>query len=291
MTRNQYDKTIAGAQKIIIKIGSSRLSGDPGKINDFLFSLVSDIRYLTDQGKQIVVVSSGAIACGKEVMMGNHTISSPSTISLPEKQAYAAIGQSQLMKLYESFFSKVNLAIAQILFGYPQIKDKSSFQNLQNTFRQLLAWNVLPIVNENDSIATEELKLGDNDILSSLVAIFLQADLLVILTGVDGFIKNNQTISYLPAISQQDWQFARGPEGPGTGGMLTKLQAADVLSRHGIPCAIINGKKRHNIRELIDHNQTGTLIGVQNKNRYHSDEEIIEILAREYKVTQMEVGI
>lgn len=293
MNRNSYTPYLQEASKIVIKVGSSRLASGEHSTNDFLFSLVSDIRSLRDSGKQVVLVSSGAIAQGKNTMarMPTQASSNRTDYTLEEKQAFAAIGQSKLMKLYEGFFSKVNLTIAQILFGYPQIKDSSSFRNLKNTFAQLAAWGVLPIVNENDSIATEELKLGDNDILSSLVALFLQADLLIILTGVDGFIEDGACIPYLEDITPENMSYARGPEGPGTGGMRTKLQAGGILSRNGIPTAIINGKEKNCVRNLLTQNQSGTLIASKQKNVQHTDTEIIEILRKEYNVKQMEVGI
>lgn len=184
--RNSLSEKIRNAEKIVIKVGSARLSGLPSEVNDFLFQLVSDIRHLRDLGKKVILVSSGAIARGRLLLS-----ELPSTISsgdsLAEKQALAAMGQNRLVNLYDSFFSKVNLSIAQILFGVLDLESKEGYKNLKNTFTQLVEWGILPVVNENDSVATEEVKFGDNDMLSALVSLIVEADLLIILTGVDGF--------------------------------------------------------------------------------------------------------
>ncbi|MCB1191051.1 MAG: glutamate 5-kinase [Leptospiraceae bacterium] len=277
MNRIDFSKAISNAKTIVIKIGSARVSGDTHEINDFLFSLVGDIRSLIDQDKKIILVSSGAIAQGKKVIGSTDTISITGTLTLPQKQALAAMGQNQLMNLYQSFFSKVNVRIAQILFGMRVIKEKYGCQNLLNTFNQLLTWGILPIVNENDSVATEEIKLGDNDILSAIVSILVRADLLIILTGVDGFLKNNELVSFMETIPESDLELAKGPEGPGSGGMRTKLMAANILLQAGIPTAIINGKEKHCINNLVQYNKIGTLVANQNQSKAVSEDEIREM--------------
>jgi glutamate 5-kinase len=272
MNRSSFTDTIQSAKTIVIKVGSARVSGSNFEVNDFLFSLADDVRELRDMGKRIILVSSGAVAQGRKVLSlykGN-----ANGMSTPERQALAALGQSQLMHLYESIFSKVNVPIAQILFGTPDIEVSSGYENLQNTFNQLLDWQVLPIVNENDSIAVEELKLGDNDILSSLVTLLVKADLLVILTGVEGFIKNGKKVDFLSEITNEDKNEAKGPEGPGTGGMNTKLKAAEFLLKAGVPTAIISGKKRNCILEFFRDNQSGTLIANTTPRKVLSEREI-----------------
>ena len=169
------------------------------------------------------------------------------------KQAFAAMGQSRLMNLYESFFGKINIPIAQILFGILDIQEKTGFQNLKNTFNQLLEWKVLPIVNENDSISTEELKFGDNDILASLVAAIVDADYLLLLTGSNGFYKNGKRVAQMSSIQTSDFQSAKGPVGPGTGGMKSKLQAADLMLKHGITTAILPGDEPGIISRFFPH--------------------------------------
>lgn len=275
LTRNQFSEKLQNAKTIVIKVGSARLSGSELEINDFLFSLADDIRELRDFGKQVILVSSGAVAQGRKVIA--KYISEELGINTPQRQALAALGQNQLMNLYEGIFSRANIPIAQILFGTLDIQVNSGYENLQNTFQQLLRWNVLPIINENDSIAIEELKLGDNDILSSLVTLIVGADLLIILTGVDGFLIDGNKVDFLYEINDYHLSHARGPEGPGTGGMNTKLKAAKILLENGIPTAIINGKEKNCVSKLLKYNKSGTLIANNKTKKYLTKEEIKQI--------------
>ena len=259
MKRSDLNSYIKNARRIVVKVGSARVSGDEKSMNDFLFSLVGDIRQLFDDKKEVILVSSGAVAQGKKIM-SDYSGKTFDKKTIIERQALAAIGQSRLMSLYESFFSRVNVPISQILFGMLDVKEKVGADNLRNTFNQLLNWKILPIVNENDSIATEELKLGDNDILSALVTLLMEADLLIILTGVNGFNRDGKNVSFLTDVTDRDLSFAKGPEGPGTGGMNTKLKAGKLLLNANIPTAIINGKDKHCLLEFIQSNKSGTLI-------------------------------
>lgn len=259
MKRSNFNSYIKNAKRIVIKVGSARVSGDKRAMNDFIYSLAGDIRELFDEGKELILVSSGAVAQGKKVM-SDHAGKTFDKKTIIERQALAAIGQSKLMSLYESFFSRVNVPISQILFGMLDIREKVGAENLCNTFNQLIGWKILPIVNENDSISIEELKLGDNDILSALVTLLMQADLLIILTGVNGFNENGKDISYLSDITEKEMVYAKGPEGPGTGGMNTKLKAGKILLNANIPTLIINGKEKQCITKVIQSNHSGTLI-------------------------------
>jgi glutamate 5-kinase len=272
MNRSEFTSRLNRAERIVIKVGSARLSGEDRDVNDFLYSLVGDIQELKEHGKQVILVSSGAVAQGKKVISRYKML--PVNGSTPERQALASLGQNQLMNLYEGFFSKVNIPIGQILFGTLDLEAETGYKNLENTFEQLLSWNVVPIVNENDSIAIEELKLGDNDILSALVSLIVKADLLIILTGVDGFLKEEKRVEYMSQITDDELQFARGPEGPGTGGMNTKLKAARILLTAGVPTAIVNGKVRHCVQKLIRENQIGTLVANSLEKRTLSEREI-----------------
>lgn len=271
MKRETFTNRIQSSKRIIIKVGSARLSGNTNEINDFLFSLAGDIRELRESGKKVILVSSGAIAQGKKLIAEFEWIKS-TTSSTQAKQALAAMGQSRLMNLYEGIFSRANIPIAQILFGTLDIENPKGYDNLENTFNQLLDWNVLPIVNENDSIATEELKLGDNDILSALVTLLVGGDLLVILTGVDGFLRNGKKVSYMDRVTDIDLLEAKGPEGPGTGGMNTKLKAGKILLDAGIPTVILNGKEMHAIKKLFSENKNGTLLANSEKRNLNGKE-------------------
>ncbi len=258
--RTDYIEKIKEAKTIVIKIGSARVSGSNEKINDFLFGLTGDIRNLRDSGKKIILVSSGAIAQGKKLYSEIKNQDINNSPSLSEKQAFAAMGQNRLLNLYESFFSRVNIPIAQILFGRRDLNENQNLKNLKSTFQQLLDWGLLPIVNENDSISTEEINLGDNDILSSIVASIVGADLLLILTGVDGFIQTNQKVDLLEDITPSEEIHATGPSGPGTGGMATKLKAAKLLLPNGIFTGIINGEVKNAISTFFTETSFGTLI-------------------------------
>ncbi|MDZ4727246.1 MAG: glutamate 5-kinase [Leptospira sp.] len=263
-SRSDYLEKINKAKIIVIKIGSARVSGSNDKINDFLFGLAGDIRNLRDNGKEVILVSSGAIAQGKKLFQKINKKEMLGAPTLSEKQAFAAMGQNRLLNLYESFFSRVNVPIAQILFGRRDLNEDKNFINLKTTFRQLLDWGVLPIVNENDSISTEEINLGDNDILSSIVASIVGADLLLILTGVDGFLIKDKKVDLLESIGEKEESYATGPSGPGTGGMATKLKAAKLLLPNGINTGIINGEEKNAISRFFKEPNFGTLIANQN---------------------------
>jgi glutamate 5-kinase len=253
-------KRIKNSKIVIIKVGSARVSGDKKNVNDFLYGLTGSIRKLRDEGKKVVLVSSGAIAQGRSVYKDTFSKEIKSKVSLNEKQALAAMGQNKLMKLYENFFSQVNIPIAQILFGKADIQSEEGYKNLSNTFKKLLDWNILPIVNENDSIATEELNLGDNDLLSAMVASLLGADVLLILTSVDGYLKQGKLISYMDTVSDEEFSHALGPSGPGTGGMNTKLKAAKILLNFGVTTCILNGTDPSNMDRFFEGKGKGTVI-------------------------------
>ncbi|MBM9547234.1 glutamate 5-kinase [Leptospira sp. 201903074] len=259
-TRKEFLNSLQQAKLIVIKIGSARVSGEESKINDFLYDLVGDIRSLRDQGKEVILVSSGAIAQGKKLLESQNGNFPNGKTTLAEKQAFAAMGQNKLLNLYESFFSRVNIPIAQILFGRKDLNEEKSFTNLKQTFRQLLDWGILPIVNENDSVSTEEINLGDNDILSAIVASIVGADLLLVLTGVDGFLIENSKIDLFTEITEETESLATGPSGPGTGGMFTKINAAKLLLPFGIKTGIVNGEKKHAISQFFEKENIGTLV-------------------------------
>lgn len=276
MNRSSFTKKIKESRRIVIKIGSARVSGDQKKVNEFLFSLISDIELLREENKEIILVTSGAVAQGERILNW-HRAKTFETKTISERQALASIGQSHLMNLYENAFSKINVPISQVLFGMNDIENNSCAKNLKNTFQTLLNWSILPIVNENDSASIEELKFGDNDILSSMVCLLTEADLLIILTGVDGFFKKNKLVSFLDEITNFDLEFAEGPEGPGTGGMNTKLNAAKILIEQNIPTAIINGNLKFSLREFFLENKIGTLVINSKYKKKLSIEEIKKI--------------
>lgn len=286
LQRSDLKNRIESATRIVIKIGSARVSGSESKIQDFLFDLTSDIRELKSQKKDVIIVSSGAIAQGKKIREERSGVLE-TKVSLPEKQAFAAMGQNRLLNLYEGFFSRANLAIGQILFGKRDLSEESGIQNLKNTFDQLLAWNVIPVVNENDSVSTEEINLGDNDVLSALVSALTGADLLIILTGVDGLLVNGTCKSFISEVTPEIEKEAKGPSGPGTGGMITKLKSAKLLLHFGIPTAILNGESSHSINRLMSGEEIGTLIcGSKEKENNLSLKEIASHFFPEFASTK-----
>jgi glutamate 5-kinase len=245
---------------IVIKVGSSSLTTPDGKLDlSNLKKIVAEIASLVKNGKKVILVTSGSIVCGAEKL----GLGKPKTI--PEKQAAAAVGQSRLMRQYEKAFEEFGLTVAQILITRDAIADRERYLNIRNTFNTLLAEKVVPIVNENDTVAIEEIKIGDNDNLAALTASLVGADLLVLMTDVDAFyMKNDEGIPYpvteIKEITREVEDAAGHPSTQlGTGGMITKLQAGKVAADAGVYMAIINSRKEGLLPQLIEGKQVGTL--------------------------------
>jgi len=241
---------------IVIKIGSSTLTNKQGKLDKpNLHRIVAEISRLQKQGKRMIVVSSGAIVtgCGMLKFRGK-----PS--SIPEKQAAAAVGQSALMHEYSKAFGKYGITVAQVLLTKNEIVHNERHMNTKHAISKLLSLGVVPVVNENDTVAVDEIKIGDNDNLSALVARLSGADLLVMLTDVDGFKVKGRVIPFITSINKEIEQ-AAGKTGSekGTGGMITKVQAARICFAAGITAAIINGRKKDLITALAGGNRAGTI--------------------------------
>ena len=256
-------KNYLDAKKIIIKVGTSTLTYPNGKLNllriERLSMVISD---LINKGKEVVLVSSGAIGVGA-TKLGF----SEKPESVCERQASAAIGQAALMQIYQSFFSNYNIHIAQILLTKEDTYDNERRQNAINTFRALMRYGVLPIVNANDTISTDEIGFSDNDNLSAVVAVLLEADLLVILTDIDALYDKNpkefpdaKPIHEVHEINDEIINMA-GDKGSsfGTGGMLTKISAASLCLENGVDMAIIDGSEPLHINDVIEGQNIGTL--------------------------------
>ena len=241
-------------QTIILKIGSSTLTSPAGKLDQGnLKRIVAEVAALVKEGKKVLIVTSGAIVTGSEKLgMGK-----PKTI--PEKQAAAAVGQSLLMRQYDKAFEEFGLPVAQILLTRDAIN-----ANAKNCLMTLLKESVVPIINENDTVAVDEIKIGDNDNLAALTAGMIGADALIILTDIDGFyMKNDEGIPYLASeinrITPEVKDAAGHPSTQlGTGGMITKLQAAEICLKAGIEMTIVNGRKPGLITEAAAGNSVGT---------------------------------
>ena len=249
--------------RIVIKIGTSTIMKNNKEINlPILKKIMKIIASLHKQNKEIVIVSSGAIGVGSSRMA---FVQKP--VKLEEKQATAAIGQGILMQLYENLFAEYDITVAQILVTRRDCEDNVQRHNTRNTFNALFKFRAIPIVNENDTIAVEEIVYGDNDTLSAVVAVLIKADLLVMLSDTDGLYtddpkkrKGASKISLIEDISKNIESFALGAGSSfGTGGMRTKISAAKLATSHGINVAIIHGEEPQGIIDLMNGKNRGTI--------------------------------
>lgn len=254
---------IAQCRRIVIKVGSSSLTyPETGKLNlSKMETLVRQISSLRNAGKDVVLVSSGAIMVGSQLLGLSRK---PHVLS--RKQACASIGQAKLMMLYQKFFSEYSQTCGQILLTkYSMLHERDRF-NAKNTFEELLDLGVVPVVNENDTIATDEIEFGDNDTLSSLVASLIGADLLILLSDIDGLYDDDPRLNpdarFIEEVEVIDESLMQGAKGAstsvGTGGMATKLHAAKIASASGCDMIIANAEDFHIIEELIAGERKGT---------------------------------
>ncbi len=250
-------------EKIVIKIGTASISSSQGKGIDLsiVHALTEVIAKLKKKGHKVVLVTSGAVALGaKELKQGLK----PKTVS--EKQTAAAVGQVKLMETYERFFSKHKIVIAQILLTRDGFEQKNVYKNTKETLSSLLEMGVVPIINENDAVADEEIRFGDNDILSALVSNLIHASRLIILTDEDGLYdsnpktnKNAKLISVVKKITPKIEKMASGKGSEfSLGGMKSKLQAAKFATSCGIKTHIIFGKKPSYILDVLKNSNVGT---------------------------------
>lgn len=248
-------------KRVVIKIGSNILaSADKGLNMRRLGAITKDISQVADMGFEVVVVSSGAVAAGLK-KLGLKV--KPEDIKL--KQAAAAIGQSSLMWAYEQHFAEFDKKVAQVLLTRDDIADRRRYINAKNTLQTLLGYRVIPLINENDPIAVDEIKFGDNDMLAALVAGLVEADMLVILSDVDGLYSKNPKyksaciISHVNKITSDIENMAGGSGSTvGTGGMYSKILAVKQAADHGIPVVIMSGKKSGLLTKLINGKSVGT---------------------------------
>ncbi len=252
--------------RIVIKIGTSTLAHSSGHLNirrvEELCKVISDIK---NAGNQVIVVSSGAIGVG----MGKLGLPEKPT-STKEKQALAAIGQCELMFMYDKLFGEYNNMVAQVLLTRGDVDTEHGKENVLNTFNTLLSMGIIPIVNENDTVAIDELEghnFGDNDMLSAIVAKLVSADGLVILTNIDGLYdadprknKDAKRLERVEKITEEIEQMAGGSgSNRGTGGMTTKVMAAKYVTEAGIDCFVIAGDDPERIYDVTDGKSVGTL--------------------------------
>ena len=253
---NQY-------QRIVVKVGTSTLTHETGKTNiRRMAQLCAVLADLHNAGRDVVLVTSGAIGVG----VGKLGLREKPQ-DIPGRQAAACVGQTELMFMYDKFFSEYGQKIGQLLVTKSDFENEERRANLFNAFGQLFAYGAIPIVNENDSVATEEIVYGDNDSLSAIVAVLTDADLLVILTDTDGLFDQNphenpnaNLIPVVETITPETEALCGGAgTARGTGGMLTKLHAAQTATKHGIPVVVMNGKDPQALYRLLDGESIGTL--------------------------------
>lgn len=249
--------------RIIIKIGTSTLTDKTGKLNtQYISSFAKEITHIKKTKKvDIILVTSGAIGAG----LGYLNLSKRPTV-LREKQALASVGQPLIMQAYRQAFEPLNLAVAQILLTRYDFDDRERYINIRNSIEELLKRNIIPIINENDSIAIDEINFGDNDTLSALVAVATQSDILFILTDVDGLYEGipnkSNIIKQIKKITPELLEIAKpnSGSGKGTGGMHTKLIAAKIATSSGVKTFITNGSKLNLISDALSGESIGTEI-------------------------------
>jgi glutamate 5-kinase len=243
-------------QNVVVKVGTSTLTQSGGELDaDFIASLVGQLAHLHREGRRVVLVTSGAVRSGLSAL----GVAQARTV--PEKQAAAAVGQSLLMHTYIELFRRHGIIAAQVLLTREDVADRKRFLNARNTFRQLFAFNALPIVNENDTVSVDEIRFGDNDTLASLVAIVAEADAVILLSDVKGFYLQGAT-EPVPVVHRitSDIIKAAGGAGSnsGTGGMVTKLDAARIATTSGKPLIIAHGRESNVVLRLASGERIGT---------------------------------
>lgn len=252
---------LQSAKRIVVKIGSNVMTADSSLNLEVIASISKQISALMDKGLEVLLVSSGAQAAGLRKMgMARR----PDEI--PKRQAIAAIGQSGLMNAYEKAFGRYGKKVAQILLTSEDLNSRKRYLNARNTFYTLLSWKVLPVINENDTIMVEEIKLGDNDNLSAMITLLMDADFLINLTDIDGlFTKDPRTqpdavlISRVSTFKKEIEQYASHIPGTlGTGGMLSKIKAAKKVNAAGVPMIVANGSKPGILLDLFAGKSHGT---------------------------------
>ncbi len=255
---------LSNKKRIVIKVGTSTLAHATGNLNirrvSKLIEVMSDLK---NSGRDIVFVTSGAQGVGASK---SGLRSKPK--EMPKKQACAAIGQCELMHIYDMEFGKYNHTVAQILLTRDVISNKTRKENVTNTFRTLLEMGVVPIINANDTVSLEALDFDENDTLSAICAALCKADLLVILTDVDGLYDKNPALpdaKLIPYVERVTPQMINSAKEKGSefasGGMITKLEAATIAKEHGIPTVIINGRRPEILYDLFENRAVCTVFG------------------------------
>lgn len=283
--RDYFRQRLKDKKRIVVKIGSSSLQHPETGDLDYtkLDVLVRELCDMRNKGKDVVLVTSGAIAVGKKAVHIKDFGQSGEKV-IAQKQACAAIGQARLMMTYQKIFAEYNQVAAQILMTKNTILDNLNRYNAHNTFSELFKLGAVPVVNENDTVATYEIEFGDNDSLSAIVAALIEADLLILLSDIDGLYtddprKNEKAefIQVVEELSDELMKMGKSSTGSsvGTGGMNTKLVAAKIATSSNIDMVIANSKDIKVLHRILDGQDIGTLF-VGNKNTYFDLPEFVE---------------
>jgi len=256
-------KTYLGkSRRVVVKVGSAVLTGEDGLNLTVMKDLASEISFLMESGKEVILVSSGAVAAGKKRL----GLQISRKLELKEKQGAAAVGQSSLMRSYEDIFDRLGYKVAQVLLTHDDLSNRNRYLNVRNTILTLLDWNIIPIINENDTVSVEELRFGDNDTLGALITNLIEADLFACLTDVDGLYTGNphddpeaRPVYTVAKVDKNVESMAGHVVGAlGTGGMQSKIQAARMVSARGGSSFIGSGRVKNIIQKLFACEPVGT---------------------------------
>lgn len=243
---------------VIIKLGTGTLTPHIEQVQSGYFDqLANEIKKIHTQGKQVILVSSGAVGFGRQIAKKN-AIRLSAMASVREKQALASLGQSLLIDRYRHAFEGVGLAVGQVLVAKADLSNRKHYRNLKNTLDQLLFWGCVPVINENDAVAISELKVGDNDTLSANIAGMYPQSLLILLTTTDSFYVQKKPVGYLDKVDAETLSHAGAPAAGGTGGMRTKLIAAQQILLSGQIMSIASGRDPSILQEILSGNPIGT---------------------------------
>jgi glutamate 5-kinase len=250
------------SKRVVVKVGSAVLTGDDGLDLSVMENLAREIAFLIKSGKEVILVSSGAVAAGRKRL----GLESHRKLGLKEKQGAAAVGQSRLMRFYEDIFDRQGYKVAQVLLTHDDLSNRNRYLNVRNTILTLLEWNIIPIINENDTVSVEELRFGDNDTLGALITNLIEADLFICLTDVEGLYTGNphkdsdaKPIYTVAKVDRKVEAMAGHVVGAlGTGGMQSKIQAARMVSLRGGSSFIGSGRRQAILQQLFACEPVGT---------------------------------
>jgi glutamate 5-kinase len=250
------------SKRVVVKVGSAVLTDENGLNQKVMANLAKEVSFLVNSGKEVILVSSGAVAAGKKRL----GLQVDRNLGLKEKQGAAAIGQSSLMRSYEDIFDRLGYKVAQVLLTHDDLSNRNRYLNVRNTILTLLDWNIIPIINENDTVSVEELRFGDNDTLGALITNLIEADLFICLTDVDGLYTGNPNddsdanpVHTVAKVDKRVKAMAGNVVGAlGTGGMQSKIHAAHMVSACGGSSFIGSGRTKTILQKLFAYEAVGT---------------------------------